>query len=237
MSGLPNVTSILNRVMDPVYLEYLALLKTAPIEFNGDSFMAKRGDKFYRVKMPVYAQADGEGIESQYIRAMASRKMTSKAEQDMVILKKLIGKATTKEAALIGIANFQDVHTEYNRQRNRSIYYVKKLPVITLTTPRQKNAKYDVKKEKKAVAKASARDEKIKEKVIGKMMTQYPFNMFKFSNKVECSSRESSKPFYISKKDMVEAIANNPELAKIFPKGYKSMKKEDLCETLFQHKE
>lgn len=76
-------------------------------------------------------------------------------------------------------------------------------------------------------------DTKIKQKVISNMLNEYPFNLFNFKNREECKSSSRSKPYYINKNDLVNIISNNPELSQVFPKGYKKLPKEAICDTLF----
>jgi len=57
--------------------------------------------------------------------------------------------------------------------------------------------------------------------------------VFKFSNLEECNTSKRSKPYYMSKADIVKTIDENPDIKALVPKKYKSMKKEELCQTLF----
>ena len=75
--------------------------------------------------------------------------------------------------------------------------------------------------------------EKIKQGVISKMLSEYPFNLFNFQSRDECKSKSTSKSYYISKTTLVDIIASNPDLAGVFPKGYKKLPKETICDTLF----
>ena len=57
--------------------------------------------------------------------------------------------------------------------------------------------------------------------------------VFKFSNLEECNTSKRSQPYYMSKADIVKAIDENPDIKALVPKKYKSMKKEELCQTFF----
>lgn len=56
---------------------------------------------------------------------------------------------------------------------------------------------------------------------------------FAFKTADECTTKLRSKPYYISKDKLIEAISNDEELLKIFPKNFRKMTKEDLCHVLF----
>ena len=85
--------------------------------------------------------------------------------------------------------------------------------------------------------KKDLRQSNIKSKVINEMMTEYPFSQFQFHTREECKSSSHTKPYYISKKDLVDIIENNVELKGLFPKGHKNLKKEDICDILMTSKE
>jgi hypothetical protein len=65
------------------------------------------------------------------------------------------------------------------------------------------------------------------------IITSSILSNFPFQSTTECSSAKRSQPYYISQKKMIELIAENEDLRKIFPKNYKTLKKEDLCRVLF----
>jgi hypothetical protein len=54
----------------------------------------------------------------------------------------------------------------------------------------------------------------------------------KFSSLDECNTRANSKPFYMSKDEIVQLIKDTPALKKEFPK-LSSMTKADICKVLF----
>jgi len=58
--------------------------------------------------------------------------------------------------------------------------------------------------------------------------------LFKFTNVDECKSSKRSKPTYASKSEIVAKISDNEELKKLAPKNYKTVGKEQLCESLFK---
>jgi len=57
--------------------------------------------------------------------------------------------------------------------------------------------------------------------------------VFKFSNLEECNTSKRSKPYYMSKAEIVKAIDDNPDIKALVPKKYKTMKKEELCQSFF----
>jgi hypothetical protein len=69
---------------------------------------------------------------------------------------------------------------------------------------------------------------KMPKAVFETLMTNLPFK-----NSVECKSSSSSKPYYISKVDLLAYIKNNQNIAEYFPKNYKSLSKSELCDVVF----
>jgi hypothetical protein len=55
---------------------------------------------------------------------------------------------------------------------------------------------------------------------------------FKFRNKEECLSKAKTKPWFMSKEDLIKVIEENPEIKITLPKNYKSLKKEEICKFL-----
>lgn len=56
---------------------------------------------------------------------------------------------------------------------------------------------------------------------------------FKFKSSEECVSKARTKPFHMSKEEIIKIIENNPEIKVTMPKNYKQLKKEEICKYLF----
>jgi hypothetical protein len=72
--------------------------------------------------------------------------------------------------------------------------------------------------------------------VIQNTQGQFPFNKLpvKIKTLEECNSRSNKKPYYISLKDLLNAIENDEELKGIFGPKYKKMSKKDLCDVMMK---
>ena len=81
-------------------------------------------------------------------------------------------------------------------------------------------------------AKAKTKAKKVSP-VIKNMLNEYPFNLFKFKTRDECKSNSRSKSYYMNKNDLVDVISNDPELSRAFPKGVKKMRKDEICDAIF----
>ena len=201
----------LNRSEDPIYLQYLELLKSDKKKtFHGDYFIVEmdRG-KNMKVTFPKYVNLDHviktcktarERVESQYLRLLSRKKLW----KDMLLLR-----------------NRPNVQ-EFEQGQH---FYIDKLPIISETTEKVAVIKVDRKKKQQ---------QKIKEVVIGRILGEYPFNLFNFKTLQECESRETSKPYFVSKKDLLDIIDNNNNIKQLFPKGYKAFKKEQICKVLVE---
>ena len=96
-------------------------------------------------------------------------------------------------------------------------YVIDTQPVVTTSSsPKDKNTKKQPSKYKMPKA------------VFDVLMNNLPFK-----NAVECKSSAKSKPYFISKLDLVAYIKKNPDLEKYFPKNYKTLNKGDLCDVVF----
>ena len=100
-------------------------------------------------------------------------------------------------------------------------FYIDKLPVIE-------------ERDHKPGKATKPRKDKIKEKVVSSMMNTFPLNKFKFKTLEDCTTKAKSNPVYISKEDLITTIENDTDLKRIFPKNYKKLKKEEICDILFQ---
>lgn len=56
---------------------------------------------------------------------------------------------------------------------------------------------------------------------------------YRFKDKTECISRQRSKPYYMSKDEILNHIEKNEELKKLMPSNFKKLSKEQLCEYFF----
>lgn len=187
--------------------------------FKQKQFLTKSGQT---ILMPSYIDVDFELnnndtrnlLELKIIRELILQLNDKENKEKLSTLKRRISHLTVnKKDKILAI---QELHTLQRKMKDPPFLYVlSKDPEIN-------------------VQKSSSRNEKIKQKVIENIMMEYPFNLFKFNKRSECESRETSKPYYISKKDMLQVIQSNPDLTAKFPKGYKTLKKEDLCGVIFK---
>lgn len=84
----------------------------------------------------------------------------------------------------------------------------------------------------KAKTKPKTEEESIKHKMPKAVFEALMANMpFKTSN--ECKSSARSKGYYISKGDLVDYIKKNKDIEKYFPKNYKTLSKDALCDVVF----
>lgn len=212
-----NVLKKINRFSDPVYIQYLKFLTSDSKKqfFPSGYFTIKDNGKKYKVTLPKYTDIDlalqesktpTEFVELKYIKLLCKTKIWKD-------IKRLY-----KENKYY----HKDFIPKVKENLIGRTFFIEVLPVIEETQ--------EVSVEK---SKLSKRNDKIKEKVINDMLLAYPFNMFKFKTQKECESRERSKPYYISKKEMVDIISKNNDIKKLYPKEYKNLKKEELCKVIF----
>lgn len=111
----------------------------------------------------------------------------------------------------------------------------KKKVTVSKKVPKEKKEKdIDVvKSEKKEEPPKKKREQKIKEKIIEKMLSTFPLNRFNFRIHEDCTSKQTSSPYYISRDDLIRTIENDPDLKEFFPKNFKKLKKEELCNIVF----
>lgn len=78
--------------------------------------------------------------------------------------------------------------------------------------------------------------EHVKDKVLQLVIHHaFPLNKFKFTRHDQCLETFSkSKAYTISKTEFIETIEQDEDLKKLFPKNYKSLSKEKLCDILFK---
>ena len=174
------------------------------------------------ISMPEYIDINFEMgnnktklLELKMMKELMTQMNDKQNKQRESLLKRRISHLTVNKKEKIQA--IQELHTLQNKMKELPFYYVLSKQPQNIQEVAQ-----------------TSRNEKIKQKVIDKIMLDYPFNLFKFSKKSECESRETSKPYYISKKDLLNVIESNPDLTARFPKGYKSLKKEDLCGVIFK---
>lgn len=96
-------------------------------------------------------------------------------------------------------------------------------------------APFILKSKSNSNSKSKTKVDAIKNSAIKNILGTYPFNMFKFKSRQECVSRERSKSYYINKADLLNIINSDPKLVKRFPKGYKKLSKEELCDVIFDN--
>lgn len=110
-------------------------------------------------------------------------------------------------------------------------FYIVEQPIIEMS-----RAEKAVKPTKaaKATKVKEERQQKIKEKVVEQIVSKFPLNKFKFKSMEECTTKQRSNPLYISKEELITTIENDNDLKAIFPKNFKKLKKEDICEIIFR---
>lgn len=90
----------------------------------------------------------------------------------------------------------------------------------------------------KAKPKKTTTRKAIKEKVVQLIVSHaFPLNKFEFKTRDECTALPSkSKPYAISRKELLERIASDAQLRALFPGNVKSLTKEELCDRLFKYR-
>lgn len=60
------------------------------------------------------------------------------------------------------------------------------------------------------------------------------FKDFKFKNEKECSSKSSTKEYYMKKTDIIKIIKKYKKVRKMLPEDFDKLSKKDLCKELFK---
>jgi len=118
------------------------------------------------------------------------------------------------------------------------------LPYIVIdkrdSIPLPKNKKVPTKpgdKQKRVLKKGTGKDilaeEEVKE-VLTKNKDALK-NAFRFKTVEECKSIKRSQPYYMSKEEIIKTIDENPSIKATMPAKYKTMKKEEICHSLFNN--
>jgi uncharacterized protein YggU (UPF0235/DUF167 family) len=109
---------------------------------------------------------------------------------------------------------------------NKTKYEIDRLPQIDKMTIVEK----ETKKKKIKVKSITGNENDELVKFLGKDLT------FPFKNIKECLTSDSKKKYYVSRKDLIEQIKNDPEIAKYFPKALlkSTATKKDICDNIFQ---
>lgn len=202
---------------------YLDSLKNAT-NFINKSFYLKSEQfslpKYTDINYCLDTEKDNlELIKLQVAKELIIREKLKKISEEETFLKRRISHLTVNKKEKIDA--IQKIQVLQQDKRIRPSLFIMLKEPSKLKTPEKTSPK-------------DKRKNKIKEKVINDMLLDFPFNLFKFKTMSECQSKETSKPYYISKKDMLQVIEDNHELKVKFPKGYKALKKEKICEVIFK---
>jgi len=164
-----------------------------------------------------------------------------KDKKTALMLRKMVALMTEKHA----------LNIEKTKQSGSIDFYIKTLPIIgesklsakkptvKKTVTKKSDEEDDKPKTKKPVVKKTRKElderaEKIKSAALENIINNSMLRHFNFRSKDECNSRETSKPYYISKENLIKTINTNPELAAEFPANYKKLKKGELCDIIFK---
>lgn len=253
------VNDMIDRFNNPIYHRYIELFTSSAASRltydQSGSFTVNVGTKQYLIKQPVYKQVSSEINSNQ-------QRISSLYNQYIVQKEKSIGKEIQKlsdknyllrhfrflanspevikgrklDILVKQLADLSEISkTKFIEERNRLKkeiqeasgdidFYIDKLPVI------EEKAYVNIPPKNPKLP----RQEKIKEKIISQLISSFPLNKFKFKKIEECLTKAKSNPMYISKDELVETISNDNDLKRIFPKNYKKLKKEEICNILFQ---
>lgn len=80
------------------------------------------------------------------------------------------------------------------------------------------------------------RNQKIKEAVLPKLLGRFPLERLPVQVRTveECLSKSRTKPFYMSKEQLIKTIEADAELQQYFGKGFRSMTKDQMCQIMFR---
>lgn len=88
-------------------------------------------------------------------------------------------------------------------------------------------------KEKKKITKTKAQKLSDVQKIeIKDNIKELLKKVYKFKDRAECVSKQRTKPYYMSKEDIIKEIDSNSELKKLMPSNFRSLSKDKLCELL-----
>lgn len=121
----------------------------------------------------------------------------------------------------------QDIELE--GQRPYIDFYIKRLPKVVKTSPKKLSTDVveDVESPNNKKKLSPIQKDKIKSN-IKELLKQ----KFKFRSKEECVSKAKTKPWFMSKEELIKVIEDNPEIKITMPKNYKGLKKEEICKFL-----
>lgn len=121
----------------------------------------------------------------------------------------------------------QDIELE--GQRPYINFYIKQLPKVVKLSPKKvdQDLEEEVEPNNNKKKLSPIQKDKIKSN-IKELLAQ----KFKFKNMTECVSKAKTKPWFMSKEELIKTIEDNPEIKITMPKNYKSLKKEEICKFL-----
>lgn len=154
-------------------------------------------------------------------------RLYNKLENEVYIDKSNLKKLVKKNSEIL-LKKQQLKHLE---DFARITFYISELPKIKLGTKEMAEEQPVKTKtiEKKSKASKLTDDQK------GQIYSNIKHilkDKFKFGSTAECISKAKSKPYFMSKEEILKIIESNPEIKIAMPPNYKTLNKDELCSYL-----
>lgn len=156
----------------------------------------------------------------------------SKSKFDPMLYTELIQNHKKQRDIWADLGSVHEVPREFIKSQSSSVPSPPQpSPPPSPPKPIKKKKKIPKKKEEKhpqPIILSNIQKNRIKENVKELLKRTYKFN-----DKEQCSSKQRSKEYYMTKDDILKEIESNDTLKNLMPTNYKSLTKEKLCEFLF----
>lgn len=115
-------------------------------------------------------------------------------------------------------------------------YFVVELPRVITDSDDARKEKTTKKARTLSPSAVLVRNKRVKELVMPQILGRFPLERLpvQMRSVEECTSKARSKPYYMTKEQLLATIDSDAELQHFFGKGYRGMTKEQLCQVMFR---
>lgn len=185
-------------------------------------------EKLMGAKQDKESRSRLEGLRDRFLALQDSNRnlLQSKSKFDPMLYTELIKNHKSQRDIWRDMSAVQEIPKEFIQSQTSSVPSPQPSPPPV--EKKKKTTKKRDDKHTKPVILTNIQKNQIKENVKELLKKTY-----KFKDKEQCSSKQRSKEYYMTKDDILKEIESNNKLKNLMPTNYKSLTKEKLCEVLF----